>query len=94
MSSARSDAEAERGAWAAAQAAAEAVLGGDDGDDAAQEDQTMEGERNNGEGRAQEMEQMAQSPRRVPNATLFIRNIPDKTTEADVRALFEQQGRS
>ncbi|KAL9181266.1 hypothetical protein ACHAXT_010071 [Thalassiosira profunda] len=35
----------------------------------------------------------AQSSRRDPNATLFIRNVPEKTDVADVRALFEQQGK-
>lgn len=30
---------------------------------------------------------------RVPEATLFIRNIPDRTREADIRSLFERYGR-
>ena len=29
---------------------------------------------------------------RRPDATLFIRNIPDETTEEDIRALFEPHG--
>mmetsp|Transcript_33178 Transcript_33178/g.69811 ORF Transcript_33178/g.69811 Transcript_33178/m.69811 type:complete len:587 (-) Transcript_33178:385-2145(-) len=29
---------------------------------------------------------------RTPEATLFIRNIPDKTQESEIRALFESQG--
>lgn len=30
--------------------------------------------------------------RRIPEATLFIRNIPDKTTEPEIRGLFESHG--
>ncbi|KAL7537642.1 hypothetical protein ACHAWF_005864 [Thalassiosira exigua] len=32
-------------------------------------------------------------PRRTPEATLFIRNIPDKTTEPEIRGLFDKYGR-